>query len=143
MQKTFSYYTTLLYKNFFAHTSEELQKIHLNYGSLPFIIYVGKHPGCTPAELTKSIGADWGHSQRSINRLVQEDFLTKEKVIETDRNYHLNLTEQGELAFRISHDVFYSWDEEILSALTEEETSQLFGILEKLIGSLTRKPDMH
>ena len=142
MQKTVSYYLTILYKDFFAHTSEKLQEINLNYGSVPFIIYVGKHPQCTPAELTKNLHADWGHSQRMLNRLVKDGFLTKEKNPETDRTYHLNLTVNGELAFKICHDVFYSWDNKILKNFTEDEKTLLLEILEKLMLEVRHTPDM-
>ena len=49
---TLSYYTTELYKEFAAYTTEKLHELGLNFGQMYFIIYVGKHPECTPSELT-------------------------------------------------------------------------------------------
>ena len=48
---TLSYYTTELYKEFAAYTTEKLHELGLNFGQMYFIIYVGKHPECTPSEL--------------------------------------------------------------------------------------------
>ena len=52
---TLSYYTTELYKEFAAYTTEKLHELGLNFGQMYFIIYVGKHPECTPSELTSAL----------------------------------------------------------------------------------------
>ena len=54
-------------------------------GQPPLLEYVEKHPGCTQAELTAALGLDWGYSQRSVTRLVEEGFLIREK---SGRAYH-------------------------------------------------------
>ena len=65
--KTLSFYSTIFYRSFAAFTGEQLQAVGLNFGLLFFVIYVGKHPGCSPSELTKALYLDWGYSQRSLN----------------------------------------------------------------------------
>ena len=77
--KTLSYYSTIFYRSFAAFTGEQLQAVALNFGLLFFVIYVGKHPGCSPSELTKALYLDWGYSQRSLNKLAKDGFLSKEK----------------------------------------------------------------
>lgn len=71
---TLSYYTTELYKEFAAYTTEKLHELGLNFGQMYFIIYVGKHPECTPSELTSALKLDWGHSQRSVANLQKMVF---------------------------------------------------------------------
>lgn len=133
MEHTLSYLTTILYKDFLGYTSKKLEQFHLNYGSLPFILFVGKHPGCTPAQLTNTLHFDWGYSQRSITKLVQQEFITKEKSRLSGRGYQLNLTDKGKQAFEMSHHVFLSWDGEKMADLSLEEKDQLLTILKKLI----------
>ena len=111
MNRTLSFYTTVLYKNFLAFTTGELHKLGLSYGQMPFIVYVGKHPGCTSSRLKEQMHLDWGHTQRCITRLVDGGFLSKEQSEGDGRTYHLNLTESGEHAFRVCHQVFQVWDE--------------------------------
>lgn len=67
-----------LHRAFAAYTSQRLQELGLNFGQMYFILYVGKHPDCTPSELTKELHLDWGHSQRSLVKLVEDGFLTRE-----------------------------------------------------------------
>ena len=128
IQKTVSYYITMLYRSFAAFTGEHLQRVDMNYGLLFFIVYIGKRPGCSPAELTRDLHLDWGHSQRSINRLAEDGFITKQKQ---GRQYCLTLTERGQQAFAVAHQVFFDWDEAYFSGLNKEEKQQLLTLLAK------------
>ena len=80
-------------------------------------------------DVYKRQGLDWGYSQRTVTRLVEDGFLTRAK---SGRAYHLNLSQKGQQAFEISHQVFYDWDRQVLSALDAEEQRQLFTLLEKI-----------
>ena len=102
----------------------------LSFGLIYFVIYVGKHPDCTPSELTKALHLDWGHSQRSLNKLAEDGFLTKEK---NGRSYHLKLTQRGENAFVVCHQVFINWDAQSLGGLTAQERQQLLTLLQKAV----------
>lgn len=125
---TVSSYVTELHKEFAAYTTQRLQELRLSFGLMYFVIYVGKHPGCSPAELTKALRMDWGHSQRSLNKLVEEGFLTREK---TGRSARLDLTPAGEQAFAVGHQVFFDWDAQKLDGLTAAERKQLLQLLQK------------
>ena len=91
-------------------------------------MYIGKKPNCTPSELTKELALDWGHSQRCVNRLVEDGFITKEK---SGRHYLLNLTERGQEAFEAAHRVFFDWDSTFMTNLNAKEKEQLLTLLEK------------
>ena len=87
---TLSYYTTELYKEFAAYTTEKLHELGLNFGQMYFIIYVGKHPECTPSELTSALKLDWGHSQRSVAKLAEDGFSDQRKEIRPQLPANLN-----------------------------------------------------
>ena len=130
MFQTLAYYATVFHRSFTAYTTQRLQQLGLSFGSLFPVTYVGKHPGCTQAELTAALGLDWGYSQRCITKLVDDGLITKEKA---GRSYQLKLTEKGEEAFRVSHQLFHDWDGQKLCALTEEERSTLLSLLHKIV----------
>lgn len=126
--KTLSYYSTIFYRSFAAFTGGQLQAVGLNFGLLFFVIYVGKHPGCSPSELTKALHLDWGYSQRSLNKLAEDGFLSREKH---GRSYALTLTDRGQQAFVISHQVFFTWNDTRLANLNDTEKDQLLALLQK------------
>ena len=132
MEHTLSFYSTTLYRDFFAYTTERLQTLGLSFGQLPFVLYVGNHSGCTPGELNAALHIDWGHTQRTLSRLADDGFLRKEPNPKDRRTCNLTLTPQGQEAFRISHQVFFTWDDQKTAHLTQEEKSALYAILAKL-----------
>lgn len=129
MFDTLAYYVTVFHRAFTAYTSRRLQQLGLNFGSLFLVIYVGKHPDCTQAELTDALRLDWGYSQRCVSKLERDGFLMREK---SGRAYHLRLSERGQEAFHVSHQVFFDWDRQALCALTDTEREQLFSLLSKI-----------
>ena len=141
MFQTLAYYATAFHRSFVNYTTAKLQTLGLNFGSLFLVIYVGKHPGCTQTQLTSDLNLDCGYSQRSVTKLVEEGFLTREK---SGRCYHLNLSDKGQQAFEVSHQVFFDWDEQVLSALSLQEREQLFTLLakaaQKEVDSICTKP---
>lgn len=133
MEHTLAFYSTTLYRDFFAYSSEQLQTMGLSFGQLPFLLYVGKHIGCTPGELTADLHMDWGYTQRTLARLAADGFLQKEPNVRDRRTCNLLLTERGEQAFRLSHQVFFTWDAKKLSVLSAEERAGLLSGMEKLV----------
>ena len=90
-----------LHREFAAYTTQRLQELGLSFGLIYFVIYVGKHPDCTPSELTKDL--------------------------------HLKLTQRGENAFVVCHQVFIDWDAQSLGGLTAQERQQLLTLLQKAV----------
>lgn len=133
MLSSLAYVVTLMRKDFVEYCNEQLSKIGLSQGLLFFILYIGKHPTCSPKELSEALHMDIGHTARSLNKLIQTGFILQETNPKDRRAHILNLTEHGQDAFRISHELFFSWDDEVLCNLSEDERLQLFLILDKVI----------
>ena len=133
INQSLSFYITVLYKDFLSFTEGELREIGLNFGQLPFILYIGKHPDCTPTDVKNRLQMDWGYAQRCIARLESDGFICKEKNKSNDRSYHLKLTDLGEQAFERSHTVFSNWDQMVKQALDMNEEKMLHSLFKKLI----------
>lgn len=131
MTDTLAYRAAVLYRNFTAYTTQRLQALGLRFGLLFPVIYVGKHPGCSQAELTAALGLDWGYSQRCVTRLTEDGFLIREKA---GRTYRLTLSEKGQEAFVVSHQVFSDWDRLALAPLSPAEREHLLALLSKAAG---------
>lgn len=132
MDESLAFFALILQKDFAAFCNQRLQEIGVTQGLLYFILYIGKHPCCAMGDMTRALGMDWGHTQRSVDKLVADGFVHKQKNEQDKRAYHLSLTAKGEDAFATSHQVFYDWDAGVLQALSPKETTQLFALLGKL-----------
>ncbi|MCI6276334.1 MAG: MarR family transcriptional regulator [Clostridium sp.] len=133
MQKTLGFFTTILYKDFTSFCNEKLQEIGLSRGLLYFIIYIGKHPKCSPGKLSSQMKFDTGHTTRAIEKLVQNDFVLREKSESDKRAYILSLTEKGEEALELIYSLFSQWDEKVFYDIDEDERKQIISLMEKLI----------
>lgn len=136
MKETLAFHIMALYRDFLAYTTKELKEQGLSFGQMPLILYTGKHPGCTQAELKQRLNLDWGYSQRSVAKLASAGFIEK-KYDEQKSGNCLTLTEKGEAVFFKSHEVFASWDQSKTGNLTAEEKENLLYLLTKL--TITRK----
>lgn len=129
MQHTLAASAAALSRSFSAYAAGRLEEIGLRQGLLHLLLYVGKHPDCTQAELTAALGLDWGYCQRSTLRLVEDGFVLREK---RGRAYRLTLSARGQQAFRLSHTVFAEWDAQTLAPLNQTERTQLLALLAKI-----------
>lgn len=134
MVSSIAYYITLLRRDFAGCCSRELGKLGLSQGLLFFILYVGRHPGCTPGQLAAALHMDAGHTARSLAKLEQGDFLLRRPHPQDRRAQTLELTGRGREAFELSHALFARWDAQAAAALTGEEQARLLDLLEKLAG---------
>ena len=132
MKETLAFQIVVLYREFLAYTTKKLKILGLNFGQMPLIVYVGKHPGCTQADLTKALRLDWGYSQRSIAKLADSGFMTKEHRKECSC-YCLNLTEKGSQAFDVCHKVFQEWDQMKTKNFSDDQKKEIIGFLKQII----------
>lgn len=131
MKETMAFHIMALYRDFLSYTTKELKALGISFGQMPLILYIGKHPGCTQADLTRTLHLDWGYSQRSITKLVDTGFIRKE-YNEAKAGNCLTLTEHGMEVFDTSHQVFTSWDSVKTGNLTAEEKETLLALLSKI-----------
>ena len=135
MKETVAFQMMVLYRDFLAYTTGELKKLGLSFGLMPLVLYIGKHPRCSQADLTRMLRLDWGYSQRSIKKLVEVGLIRKEYDDGHACNC-LTLTEAGEKVFDASHNVFASWDQLHTTGLSPEERDTLLRLLTRLTNDL-------
>lgn len=64
MEQTLAFDINLLRGDFIQFCAQRLKELGLSQGLLYFLLYVGRHPGCSAGELASVIGADSGHTTR-------------------------------------------------------------------------------
>ena len=138
MERTIAYYITILQRHFRSYCQQELQQLGLSQGLLFFILYIGKHPQCSPKELTNALHLDSGHVTRSLSKLEKSHFIQQTINSNDKRARLLTLTKQGQNIFLKSHELFYQWDQQIVENLTLVEQKQLLSLLQKIQGGLSK-----
>ena len=82
------------------------------------------------------IGADSGHTTRSVEKLVQQGFMTRTRSQQDKRAVVLELTEQGREAFVQAGRWFHQWEAQRTQGMSPEEVAQLKGLLQKAMAGI-------
>ena len=127
-------------KNTRAHLKEDLEALGITQGLLYFVLYIGRHPGCTPSDLSAALHADSGHTTRSIHKLEETGFVIR-KAHPTDRRASvLELTDKGRQTMEASRGMFAEWDTYLLEQIPEDQCRQLRELLQTLLPHLRYSP---
>ncbi|WP_071428904.1 bilirubin utilization transcriptional regulator BilQ [Angelakisella massiliensis] len=140
MQHTLSYHIICLQKDFVRFCNTRLGEMGLSRGLLFFLIYIGKHPGCSHTALSRALGMDTGHTTRSIAKLVETGFAIREPNPSDRRGLVLHLTPKGEETFHKIYELFVEWDELVFGHLASQQREDLTLLLDEV---LTRRLESH
>lgn len=136
MERTLGVYINILRADFISFCNERLKELELSQGLLYFLLHVGKNPGCSPGEISQTLKADSGHTTRSIEKLVKQGFMTRERSEQDKRAVVLRLTDKGNVAFSQIRGWFMEWEEQRTQHMTAEETIELKRLLGKAIAGI-------
>ena len=131
--------TDILHRDLYYFCSERLKEEGLTTGLMYFILFVAKHPGCTPTDLGEALRLDKAYVLRCLKKLTEEDFLIREPHPSDRRASLLRCTERGERVFHMCREMFFEWDEDRLRSLSNDEKDTLFSLLSKIETTQGRK----
>ncbi len=131
-EQLLSHYVDGLHRDVSFFCGETLRKNGISAGLMYFILYVCKHPGCTPAQLARDLALDRAYVLRTINKLVDNGFCERVSHPTDGRATILYPTQKGEEIFEMSRDLLHRWDLCVLEGMTETEKEQLFTLLKKI-----------
>lgn len=127
-----SFYISFLRKNFTEFCSEKLSEIGVTYGQVFIIIYIGKNEACSPKDISKALNLDAGHLNRTLSKLIENDFILQKKNENDKRANIVTLTSKGQEIFKRSYSLFDEWDDIVLSSFTNDEKEQLMTLIKKV-----------
>lgn len=131
-EQLLSYYIDNLHRDVSFFCGEELRKKGVSVGLMYFILYVCKHPGCTPTQISVGLGLDRAYVLRTIQKLVENEFFKRLPHPTDGRASLLYATEKGEEIFALSSDLLHRWDKRVLEGMTKAEKEQLFSLLRRI-----------
>ena len=140
LNRTLAFAVSQLRANFVAFSSKKLEALGITQGLLYFILYIGRHPGCTPSDLSAALHADSGHTTRSIRRLEEAGFVVRQTHPTDRRASVLSLTSKGQETVQASREMFAQWDEYLLQSLTDDQRHQLGELMVTLMHAMQYAP---
>ena len=125
-------YIDFFHRDAAAFCQRTLREKGVTVGLLYFILYVCKHPGCTPIQMTRDLALDRAYVLRCVQKLVEEDFFQRVPHPTDGRATVLYAKEKAVELYELSRQMLESWDQRTLACITDEEKKELFYLLEKI-----------
>ncbi len=131
-EQLLSHYVDSLHRDVSFFCGERLRKKGISVGLMYFVLYVYKHPGCTPAQIARDLALDRAYVLRTINKLVNKGFFDRVSHPTDGRATMLYTTAKGDEIFEMSREMLHQWDMYMLEGMSEPEKEQLFTLLNKI-----------
>lgn len=128
----------MIHNTFEERRNKHLLKYNLTSSQQEILFYLGFHEGepIHQREIEK-----WFHLKNPtvtgiLNRLEEKGFIVR-KTGETDKRFRMiELTEKSRCLMQEMREEMWQMNDKIYSCMTEEERSQLSGLLERILNTL-------
>ena len=129
MEQTLAFYINLLRGDFTQFCAQRLKELGLSQGLLYFLLYVGRHPGCSAGELASVIGADSGHTTRSVEKLVQRGMLARRVEEKNRRVVRLSLQSAAAEAIAQGRKAQKNFSRRLFAGISPQEQAEFARVL--------------
>lgn len=120
------------YNSFSSWESSVIRSSDLTVAEAHAIEILGTYGQMNMRSLAQRSGVTTGTTTVTVDRLEKKNYATREPVKEDRRVYLIALTKKGQQAFEEHHQYHTKLTEQVLAALTKEESMQLVGLLKKI-----------
>ncbi|MGN0144727.1 MAG: MarR family winged helix-turn-helix transcriptional regulator [Clostridium sp.] len=124
-----------IYRNTQSYLDRVLKKYGLSSGAYPYLIVIEKEEGRSQMCISREIGNDRAMSARTINKLIQSNFIYRIKDEKDGRAYKLYLTCKAKEIMPVIHTEI----QKIISFMTEDLTKDEKEITIKIIKKIFEK----
>jgi len=131
-------FTNTLYRITQAYTDEALKKYELSNGTYPFLMKLNEKEGISQNQISKELSVDKAMSARSISRLIELGYITKEHDELDSRAYKLYLTDKARAIIPDIRGIIYNWIDFITEDFEEDEKDQIVKLAERALNNAKR-----
>lgn len=112
---------SLLHRNHCIALNRKLAPLGLSAGQFPILLFLSRREGEMQETLARFFSLDKATIARAVRRLETGGFICRRKLAGKRRAFGLFLTEKGRETLTGIPGIEADWEEELLSALGEEE----------------------
>ncbi|MBU5315714.1 MarR family transcriptional regulator [Clostridium bornimense] len=121
-----------IFRNTQSYLDKVLKKYNLTSGAYPYIFTLEKNEGISQIKISNEIGNDKAMSTRTINKLIENDFIYRQQDEQDSRAYKLYLTKKAKKIIPELHREIDSIIGLITEDLSEKELDITMASLEKI-----------
>ncbi|HBJ1651104.1 MarR family winged helix-turn-helix transcriptional regulator [Clostridium botulinum] len=125
-------YNNKIFRNTQGYLDKALKKYDLSSGAYPYLMVLEKNEGISQICISKEIGNDRAMSARTINKLVESEFVYRVQDEKDSRAYKLYLTSKAKEIIPLVRSEIHKLIGLITEDLTEDEKNIAIKILKSI-----------
>jgi DNA-binding MarR family transcriptional regulator len=129
---------SILSRHLHTYLGRELASLGIGAGQVPILVCLWRRDGITQEEIALETKTDKGATARTIRRLVEEGYITREENPNDRRCYRVCLTESGRKVEPEVRRVLSAWTQAVGAGLSDRERLLLLDVLERMTGNAER-----
>jgi len=125
-----------LHRNSQKYFHKEFSKLGLGGGTHYFLKFLYHHDGVTQNELSTKLNFDKAHTTRVIQKLIDMDFIIKEKDAKDHRAFRIYLTQKAKKIESDIQKTLDTWSDIITDGFTPVEKKRTMELLKKMAANI-------
>lgn len=121
-----------IFRNTQSYLEKVLKEYDLSSGTYPYLFILEKNEGISQIQISKEIGNDKAMSTRTINKLIEADFVYRKQDEKDSRAYKLYLTPKSKEIIPKIREEIQTVIDLITEDLSKEEMSVTMESLKKI-----------
>jgi DNA-binding MarR family transcriptional regulator len=113
--------------------AKKLDFYNIGRGQIGFLMSLYNCDGVSQEDMAKKLRIDKSTAARAVKKLINEDYIIKERDLSDKRKYKVFLTEKAKKIKPKIIRIVSEWSDALLSDFTDEERKILIKFLKKII----------
>lgn len=134
-------YSSHLFRSIQIYVAKELEPYGIGSGQFPFMMRLLHCDGIKQEELASSLSYDRATITRSMNRLEEMGYITRERDPGDKRAYMVHLTEKGRSMESVLMDISSRLNDVLMRGFTEDETALFISMLMRAVENISAEND--
>ena len=123
---------SILYRYGQSYMNKKVEPLDLGKGQLSVLLFLYRYDGSSQQQLTDYLRVDKGCIAKTIKKLEQDGYVTRETDANDKRAFSVHLTQKAKDAMPAIRQAIYSWEDVITAGLNEEEKAVAGQIIYKM-----------
>lgn len=127
-----------LYRYEQIYIGKKIEPYGIGSGQFPFLMRLYREDGINQESLSDYLKIDKGTTTRAIQKLVDEDYVFRERKEEDKRSYRVFLTEKGKKLEPDMKKIVSDWEDILFSGFSDSQRRDIKNSLEIMFENVSR-----
>lgn len=132
-------FLSFLYRYNQIYLDKKLEPYRIGSGQFYLLMPIFKTNGMNQESLSRSIKVDKATVTRSLQKLVDEGYVFRQRDEEDRRSYHIFLTEKGRAAEPAMKKIAHEWEDILFSGFDPDRKNVIMNSLAEMTRNVSRQ----